>query len=67
MAEQKEPDKRGRSLSRQILGNDLDLVNKYATKYNAPAVHGRMKRTQTYSAVPSYGSSFPSLNGGGGG
>ena len=45
---------RGRSLSRQILGNDLDLVNKYASKYNSssrPKGAG-LKRTQTYSHVP---------------
>ena len=45
---------RGRSLSRQILGNDMDLVNKYASKYN-PQSHTKQRslhRTQTYSAVP---------------
>mmetsp|Transcript_9486 Transcript_9486/g.14529 ORF Transcript_9486/g.14529 Transcript_9486/m.14529 type:complete len:287 (+) Transcript_9486:92-952(+) len=55
---------RGRSLSRQILGNDFDLVNKYATKYNTPmspalpaANQTRMNRAQTYAAMPnmSYG------------
>eukprot|EP01084_Bolivina_argentea_P126583 224113_1 len=47
---------RGRSLSRQILGPDMDLVNKYASKYN-PSQNGHIKRTQTYSAIPngSYG------------
>ena len=54
-SEQKDSGKanRGRSLSRQILGNDLDLVNKYASKYNSSKPKGaHMKRTQTYSAVP---------------
>jgi len=43
------PSSRTRSLSRQMLGNDLDLVNKYASKYSGGT---RLHRTQTYSAVP---------------
>ena len=55
MTEEKSPEKakRGRSLSRQILGSDLDLVNKYATKYSSSSKQkGGLKRTQTYSSVP---------------
>ena len=55
MTEEKTPQKanRGRSLSRQILGSDLDLVNKYATKYNSSKPKGAaLKRNQTYSSVP---------------
>lgn len=54
-SEQKDSGKggnRGRSLSRQILGNDLDLVNKYASKYSSKPKGAGLKRTQTYSAVP---------------
>jgi len=46
----------GRSLSRQILGSDLDLVNKYASKYAPSASKQSSKRslgsTASYTAVP---------------
>lgn len=68
-SEQKDSGKvnRGRSLSRQILGNDLDLVNKYASKYNSKPKGAGLKRTQTYSAVPNPYASYGAYGGYGGG
>eukprot|EP01083_Nonionella_stella_P219736 786814_1 len=63
---QKSYSNRGRSLSRQILGNDMDLLNKYQSKYSSPNSHsGGLKRTQTYTSVPNpYGTGgYGSYNG----
>ncbi len=49
---QKDYANRGRSLSRQILGNDMDFINKYQSKYSSSAHSGDLKRTQTYTSVP---------------
>eukprot|EP01084_Bolivina_argentea_P109205 195174_1 len=63
-AEQKQNAKqlshKGRSLSRQILGNDLDLVNKYASKYGSPSAQSvGLKRNATYTAMPNaYGGGY---------
>jgi len=61
-------DNRGRSLSRQMLGNDLDLVNKYASKYAPSASKPSSRRTATatssYSALPnSYGGGYGNYTG----
>jgi len=54
----------GRSLSRQILGSDLDLVNKYASKYAPSASKQSSKRSlgsaSSYTAVPNpaYGGGY---------
>ena len=54
---------KARSLSRQILGSDMDLVNKYATKYTSNSMMGRVKRSQTYNNVQNpYNQSYGGYN-----
>ena len=50
----------GRSLSRQLLGNELDLVNKYAHKYGVNNGHSHSQQAHnSYHSGNPFGGSVP--------